>query len=91
MEKISILVSGLKEDAKDLPVLLRQYLKLDAALLSFNLDTSFSNAVDALIFLDLTRTSSPMVKRVMGRKGYQQFCRFHRLSPNPPLRFRIAS
>jgi hypothetical protein len=90
MEKISILVSGLEEDVKDLPVLLRQYLKGDATLLSFNLDTSFSNVVDALIFLDLPRTSAPMVRRVMGAKGYLQFCRFHRMSPNPPLRFRKA-
>jgi putative hemolysin len=87
-EDIAILVSELEEDGKGLPVLLRQYLKLNATLLSFNLDKTFSNVVDGLVFLDLTRTASPMVKRVMGKDGYRQFCAFHRLDQGD--RFRKA-
>jgi len=41
IEGISILFSELEEDGKGFPVLLRQYLRLDSALLSFTLDTPF--------------------------------------------------
>ena len=71
-----------------LPVLLRQYLKLDATLLCFNLDPSFASVVDGLAFLDLTRTSAPMIKRVMGSEGYRQFCHFHGLPSEVLPQFR---
>ena len=87
-EDISILISELEEDGKGLPVLLRQYLKLDATLLCFNLDPSFADVVDGLVFLDLTRSAAPMIKRVMGSDGYRQFCRFHGMQPETPPRFR---
>jgi putative hemolysin len=87
-EDISILVSELEEDGKGLPVLLRQYLKLDATLLCFNLDPSFADVVDGLAFLDLTCTSAPMIKRVMGSEGYRQFCNYHDLTPEAPPQFR---
>jgi hypothetical protein len=79
-------VSELEEDGKGLPVLLRQYLKLDATLLSFNRDKSFSNVIDGLVFLDLTQTTSPMVRRVMGTDGYRQFCEFHHLRHHARVR-----
>lgn len=87
-EDISILVSELEEDGKGLPVLLRQYLKLDATLLCFNLDPSLASVVDGLAFLDLTRTSAPMIKRVMGSEGYRQFCHFHGLPSEVLPQFR---
>ena len=90
-EDLSILVSELEEDGKGLPVLLRQYLKLDATLLSFNLDKLFSNVVDGLIYLDLSRSLSPMVRCVMGNEGYRQFCAFHHIPHNGPRRFRKTS
>ncbi len=80
----------LEEDGKGLPVLLRQYLKLGATLLCFNLDPSFADVVDGLVFLDLTRSAAPMIKRVMGSEGYRQFGRFHGLQPETPPRFRKA-
>jgi hypothetical protein len=87
-EDISILISELEEDGKGLPVLLRQYLKLDATMLCFNIDPSFADVVDGLAFLDLTRTSAPMIKRVMRNEGYRKFSNYHGLTPEAPPQFR---
>jgi hypothetical protein len=59
-------------------------------LLSFNRDKAFSNVVDGLVFLDLTRTSAPMIKRVMEPEGYRQFCAFHGMAADIHPRFRKA-
>jgi hypothetical protein len=42
-------------------------------LLSFNRDKAFSNVVDGLVFLDLTRTSAP---GLWGLKGIANFAPF---------------
>ncbi|MBL0712505.1 MAG: lysophospholipid acyltransferase family protein [Desulfosarcina sp.] len=77
IETVSILISELEEDGKGLPVLLKHYLKLEANLLSFNLDKDFSNVIDGLILLDLTRTNARMVERVMGAAGFRRFRAYH--------------
>ncbi len=87
IESISILISELEEDGKGLPVLLKHYLKLEATLLSFNLDKDFSDVIDGLIILDLTRTDARMVERVMGPEGYRRFrARHDRHPPHPDYR-----
>ena len=44
-----------------MPVLLRQYLKLNAKVIAFNVDPDFGNVVDALIYMDL-RTMPPRLQ-----------------------------
>ncbi len=73
IESVSVLISELEEDGKGLPILLKHYLKLEARLLSFNRDKDFSDVIDGLIILDLTRTDARMVARVMGAEGYRRF------------------
>lgn len=83
-EEISLLVSEIEADGKGMPVLLKHYLKLEATLLSFNLDRAFSNVLDGLILLDLTKTESKTVKRFLGEEGYRAFRNHHqRLAPQP--------
>ncbi len=76
-EEVSILVSEIESDGKGLPVLLKHYLKLDAVLLSFNLDRAFSNVVDGLIMVDLARAESKTVKRFLGEEAYQALMVLH--------------
>jgi hypothetical protein len=77
LKSVSNLIADLEEDGKGLPVLLRHYLKLEARLLGFNLDKDFSNVIDGLILLDLTRTDARMVTRVMGPEGFGRFQAYH--------------
>jgi putative hemolysin len=76
-EGIAELISELEPDGKGMPVLLRQYLKLGAELLAFNVDRAFNDAVDGLIVVDLTQTDPRVLPRYMGKEGYARFMAYH--------------
>jgi hypothetical protein len=60
------------------PVLLRQYLKLGGKLLGFNLDPRFSNALDGLILVDLTRTEPRLLQRYLGKAEAAEFLEYQK-------------
>lgn len=45
--------------------------------LSFNKDKSFSNVVDGLIWVDLTRVEKRLLKRYMGETAFHAFTQHH--------------
>lgn len=73
IEEVSAEVSRLEPDGKGVPVLLRQYLRLKASLLEFNLDPDFSDALDALVLVDLREAPGLMLERYMGAEGCRAF------------------
>jgi putative hemolysin len=73
IEDISALISELETDQKGVPVLLRQYLKLNATMLSFNVDPDFHNSVDGLVLVDLLKTDPKILTRFMGEEGATAF------------------
>jgi putative hemolysin len=77
IEDISELVSDIETDRKGVPVLLRHYLKLNATILSFNVDKDFSNVIDGLIVVDLMRTEPKILRRFMGDEACVQFTERH--------------
>jgi putative hemolysin len=78
MEDISEVVSDLEPGGAGVPVLLRQYLKLGGQLLGFNLDPEFSNVVDGLILVDLTKTEPKLLDRYLGRESAAEFLNYWR-------------
>jgi len=77
LDLFSDLVSSIEPDAKGVPVLLRQYLKLGGRILGFNVDPDFSNVLDGLIMVDLLETEPKVLARYMGRAETQEFRNFH--------------
>lgn len=77
IDDVSALISEIEHDGKSVPVLLRHYLKLNAQLLSFNVDKGFSDVVDGLVLVDLKETEPRMVKRYMGDENYTQYAEKH--------------
>jgi len=69
-DDVSALVSEIEEDNKGMPVLLRHYLRLNARLLSFNVDPAFGHCTDGLILVDLRTADPKMLRRFMGAEGY---------------------
>ncbi len=82
IEEVSAAVAELEADGKGVPVLLRQYIRLNAALLKFNIDPDFSNAIDGLVLVDLLRSSPKLLARYMGEDALEAFTRYHE-GPNP--------
>ena len=87
-DDISALVSEIEGDRKGLPVLLRHYLRLNAFLLSFNLDASFGNCIDGLIVVDLRTAEPKLLRRYLGDAGYESYTRVPGLTPVLSLRTR---
>jgi putative hemolysin len=67
LEDVSALVRGLEPDGKDVPVLLRQYLRLNARLLGFSIDPDFGNVLDGLMVVSLDDVEPAILARYMGR------------------------
>jgi putative hemolysin len=65
LDGISSLLAEHEPDAKGLPVLLRQYLKMGGRILGFNVDAAFSNALDCLLLVDLRRTDPRLLQRYL--------------------------
>lgn len=77
IEDVSELVSEFESDEKGIPILLKQYLKLGGKLLGFNVDPDFSDVLDGLILVDLTKTDNKILKRYMGDEGIKKFHEHH--------------
>jgi len=78
LDDVSALVAEVEMDGKGIPVLLRHYLKLDAQLISFNVDKDFSDVLDGLVVVDLLKTDARLVKRYMGEAAYKRYLEYHR-------------
>jgi putative hemolysin len=78
VEDLSAVVSDIEPTRAGVPVLLRQYLKLGGKLLGFNVDPKFSNALDGLILVDLTKTEPRLLERYLGKSEATRFLVFHK-------------
>jgi len=78
IDEANRLIARAESDGKGVPVLLRQYLKLNARLLGFSVDPAFGDALDALMMVDLTRVDPGILNRYLGRHQAIQFLARHR-------------
>jgi putative hemolysin len=77
-DDLSDLIRELEPDQKGLPVLLRQYLKLGAVMLSFNVDKDFGNCVDGLILVDMVRENQTLDRYFPSKRIRQNYLAHHR-------------
>ena len=75
LDQVSAIVRRIEADGKDVPVLLRQYLKLNAKLLGFTVDPTFGNVLDGLVVVDLVDVEPALLARYMGREESTAFLR----------------
>jgi putative hemolysin len=68
VDQLDALVSRL-EGGAGVPVLLRQYLRLNARLLGFNIDPAFGDALDALMMVDLDALPPSTLRRYLGAEA----------------------
>lgn len=77
LDGLSELMTQIEPDGKGVPVLLRQYLKLGAKVIGFNVDANFSDVVDGMIVVDLARVDARELSKYMGREGADAFLAHH--------------
>jgi putative hemolysin len=88
VEDIDEIVRELESGRRGIPVLLRQYLKLNAKLLGFSVDPAFGHVLDGLVVVDLLDIDRAMLVRYLGKEGAARFLAWHRAqepiaSPRP--------
>lgn len=71
------LVGEIESQRRGVPILLRQYLKLNAKLLGFNIDPEFGDVLDGLVLVDLTTVEPAILNRYMGKDAAASFLANH--------------
>jgi putative hemolysin len=77
VDDCSALVSSVETDGKGIPVLLKHYLKLNATILSFNVDKDFSDVLDGLIMVDFTEVDTRLLGKYMGEDKCRTYLAQH--------------
>jgi len=77
IDEVAALISEIEEDSRGVPVLLRQYLKLEATLLSFNIDPDFNDCLDGLVLVDLAQVNARTLAKYMGASAADAYLRHH--------------
>jgi putative hemolysin len=67
LDELDDLVREIERDGRGVPVLIRQYLRLNAKVIGFNVDPDFGDVLDALIVTDLTKIDKAVLLRHMGQ------------------------
>ncbi len=73
IEEVSAQVANHEPDGKGIPVLLRQYFKMNATLLDFAFNPYFQHCLEAMVLVDLKAAPALLLKKYMGKEGYQKF------------------
>jgi putative hemolysin len=76
LDALDALLAGREANGKGLPVLLRQYLKLGARVLAFNVDPAFGHSIDCLITLDLRRVPPGQLRKYMSDESMKRCTAF---------------
>lgn len=77
LDQINELVEEIEADRKGVPVLLRQYIRLNARVLGFNVDPAFSDVLDALMLVDLTQADRSVLSRFFGKHALDIYLAKH--------------
>ncbi len=77
VDDVDELVAEIETERRNIPVLLRQYLRLNGKLLGFNIDPDFGDVLDGLLLVDLTDVDRLILDRYLGREGAAAFLALH--------------
>jgi putative hemolysin len=77
VDEVNRLMTQAEPDGKGVPVLVRQYLKLNAKLIAFNTDPAFGDAIDALMVVDLAALDAGILKRYLGAADAAEYLASH--------------
>lgn len=77
LEEANELIKELEADGKPIPILLKQYLKLNGQLMGFNVDPDFGNVLDGLILIDVPSIDERVMKKYLGKETGQAYLQYH--------------
>jgi hypothetical protein len=81
LDDISKQVSQFETDGKNVPILLKHYMKLGGTMLAFNIDPKFSDVLDGLLMVDLRDANPELLAKYFGKQGSKSFLAYHGKAP----------
>jgi len=82
LDSVESMVREIEGGTVGLPILLKQYLKLNATLLAdFNVDRDFADAIDGLMLVDFIKVERRIADYYMGPDAYEAFLMHHGIRP----------
>ncbi|MFM7133520.1 MAG: lysophospholipid acyltransferase family protein, partial [Planctomycetota bacterium] len=70
LQQVERIIDEIERGERAVPVLLRQYLRLNAKLLAFNVDPDFGDVVDALMLVDIAQIDERILRYYLGDEGF---------------------
>lgn len=77
-KELSKQIVSIEPDGKGVPILLKHYLRMNANLLSFSIDENFSDALHALVVVDLLKSPENLIERYLTKNGADSFYQYHK-------------
>ncbi len=62
IKSLDSLISDIEINHNKVPVLLRQYIQLNAKLIGFNVDPKFSDSIDGFLVLDIQKVPEDVIQ-----------------------------
>ena len=85
LEDVEELVRDIENGRQGVPILLKQYLKLNAKLITvFNVDKEFSDVIDGLMLVDFLDVDRRMLDWYFGKEEATRFLRHYGKDGEPP-------
>ena len=85
-EDLDALVRTIESGKRSMPILLRQYLKLDAKLLAANVDQDFGDVLDGLMYADMLHLDRRVMRFFVGEDGMERFLTHHGIEVSEAMR-----
>lgn len=82
LQDVQEIIEELEGSHIKIPILIKHYLRMGARILAFNIDRSFSDALDILMVTDLLKADPDQMRRYMGENGYTQYLAYHQVRAN---------
>lgn len=83
LDDVEAILSDIESSGQGIPILVRQYLRLDARVLGFHVDPHFGETLVALMYIDLPKTNPRILSRFFGAENASNYCDHHAaVSPN---------
>lgn len=74
---LNLAITDVEDDQREIPILIRQYLKLGGKIVSFNIDPDFGTAIDGMIVVSLLEAPARDISRYMGKDLYKAYMAHH--------------
>ncbi len=78
LETTAKIIQDIEPDQKNIPVLIRQYVKMGGKIVCFNVDPAFNYCLDGFITVNIPDVDHRILKRYMGTEGFEAYQNLHK-------------